>query len=517
MLTGRRRIVSLIVAAAATTSLAVGGAPALAAAPAATATTQPSGDPSGPPSTVPSIRLIVPKTSVVIHRFGKGGPAYLDAGVLVAATGGAFDVRVERPDYTSDPVVWQVLNSSVVRILPSDIADGFLGLKDFYRLTLTNSHGKQVVKSVQDFCPSGQNMRIDSTGPQNPTYPGYCYDSPFMLGTVFGIDQGWSVPVAGNNAPTFDGKDGLYTMRVSILPRYRQLFGISDANATAVVSVKIKTGGPICVDICPPPPHPLPHGTLTSDGSLAPTGVQGPPLPSLDNAPTLTSPPADAVPDLIALPAWSITLDQHNHKAAIDFAATIWDKGPSPLVVEGFRGQNQKKMDAYQYFMKDGQVVGRARVGQLEFDTRPGHHHWHFEQFARYSLLDSTKTHGVVSEKQSFCLAPTDAIDLAVPSAQWQPYSTGLGTACAGPNDVWMREVLDTGWGDTYYQSVAGQSLDVTNLPNGVYYLSVEANPKGLLYEGDTSNNTALRKVILGGTPGGRRTLVVKPWHGINA
>ena len=173
-------------------------------------------------------------------------------------------------------------------------------------------------------------------------------------------------------------------------------------------------------------------------------------------------------------------------------------------------------MDAYQYFLDgDGEVVGRRRVGELEFHDKPGHHHWHFLLFARYSLLDASKEHVVLSRKQSFCLAPTDAIDLTVQRAEWRPGSTGFWTACgSGPEDVWIREVLQSGWGDTYFQSVAGQSFDVTDLPNGTYYIAVDANPTGNVYERKHDNNRELRKIVLRGQ-GDERRVEVAPWHGI--
>jgi hypothetical protein len=123
----------------------------------------------------------------------------------------------------------------------------------------------------------------------------------------------------------------------------------------------------------------------------------------------------------------------------------------------------------------------------------------------------------VVSNKQAFCLAPTDAIDLTVPGADWKPGDDGLGTACGSydPDAQWTRETLQAGWGDTYYQ-VTGTSLNVTGLPNGIYYLAVKANPKGLLYETDKSNNLELRKIRLGGTPGDR-TIRVFDFQGIDA
>ena len=72
-----------------------------------------------------------------------------------------------------------------------------------------------------------------------------------------------------------------------------------------------------------------------------------------------------------------------------------------------------------------------------------------------------------------------------------------------------------SGWGDTYYQGLPGQSFDVTDLPNGTYFIKVQANPGGHLFESNMANNVRLRKVILGGRPG-HRTVQVPPWHGID-
>jgi hypothetical protein len=162
-------------------------------------------------------------------------------------------------------------------------------------------------------------------------------------------------------------------------------------------------------------------------------------------------------------------------------------------------------MDAYQYFYNSrGQQVGSAPTGTLEFDHRTGHNHWHFTDFATYQLLDANQQLAVRSGKEAFCLAPTDPIDLLVRSAEWRPSSTGLATACGGESALAIREALPVGWGDTYIQSLPGQSFDITDLPNGTYYIEVVANPENKLFEASTSNNTSLRKVILGGTPGAR-------------
>jgi hypothetical protein len=91
----------------------------------------------------------------------------------------------------------------------------------------------------------------------------------------------------------------------------------------------------------------------------------------------------------------------------------------------------------------------------------------------------------------------------------------GLLGQCGQPTALWVREMMPVGWGDTYVQSIAGQSFDITKVPNGTYYIEITANPLGVLHETSTGNDVSLRKVILGGTPG-HRTVKVPAWHGID-
>ena len=114
------------------------------------------------------------------------------------------------------------------------------------------------------------------------------------------------------------------------------------------------------------------------------------------------------------------------------------------------------------------------------------------------------------SQKDGFCLANTDAIDYTVPGANWNPDNTDLQTDCGDLDSPSVSEVLAAGSGDTYEQFRAGQSFNLKNLKNGVYYISIEANPNNVLTEQSSTNNTALRKVRIGGTLG-HRTVHVYP------
>jgi hypothetical protein len=230
----------------------------------------------------------------------------------------------------------------------------------------------------------------------------------------------------------------------------------------------------------------------------------------------VTNPDPSTLPDLVALPAYRMDTLSRKGRDYLNFFSTEWNEGPGTFVIEGFRGQDEDSMDAFQYFVdRNGVATGRAGIGELEYHRGGGHNHWHFEEFTRYSLLDASKTQVLVSGKRSWCLVNTDAIDLSVPNARWLAYGQDLETSCGGPGALWIREVLDVGWGDTYAQFLQGQGFNITNLPNGTYYVRVHVNPTGSILESDDGNNIEDRLVKLKGRPGHRR-VVVPPWHGID-
>ncbi len=163
-------------------------------------------------------------------------------------------------------------------------------------------------------------------------------------------------------------------------------------------------------------------------------------------------------------------------------------------------------MDAYQYFFDgDGEQTGYQQIGEFEFDDKPSHQHWHFRDFASYTLLRADKTTAAVSKKEAFCLANTDSIDQTVANADWNPENTDLSTDCGQPGSLSLREVLAAGWGDTYAQFRAGQSFNLKDLPNGTYYIATIANPNHRLVESNTADNVALRKIYICGKAGARK------------
>lgn len=449
----------------------------------------------------PKLELISGAPTIVYER-AKGDGIWLDLGLHFAATDAPLELRMHRDNYLEDIEVTQVLrgpgNVTQERTLPADIMSRWDGIDDFLHATIRDAEGEVAAEMTTDFCPNAYDMqRVNDEGPQTPTYPSSCGVGLFTKGMVWGIDEGWAASVFEYVQEPIRLRAGEYQVSVNIDPRYVQMFSIDPSDSTAEIALTVKTvknGG------YPPFEKPRPQ----SQGAAKP-----------HNVPIIEDPDPATLPDLTALPAWSMSVTRGKTKARLNFSATVAVEGASSMVVEGFRRQGEEVMDAFQYFYSGGEVIGRASVGAMEFDNRDGHLHWHFKQFARYTLLDADQNEIMLSRKESFCLAATDAIDLLIEGAEWRVENTDLSTACGSRDSLWVREILPLGWADTYTQSLPGQSFNITDLPNGKYYVAVEANPEGNLHEQDLTNNVELREIFLRGK-GLERRVVVPPWNGID-
>ena len=455
----------------------------------------------------PVVKLVVAQNSITLPSFR--GRVFLDPGVYVASLGSALQFDVQRASYTKPITLTQVISrpggGTTTRSLPSSLLDGFNGLRDFLRLSVADTAGNVVASTRMVFCPNAGPQRAVPDSARTTPYPSGCGFDPFPKSLVMGLARGWAADPASFSSffppPTVRLAPGKYQVTATIAPQVVRLLHITAADATASVKLTVVKGRGCCATAAPKAAHPR-------AGGLAP----------LPRVPYLASPPAAALPDLVPLPSWGISArhDRRSGQDMLTFGATVWVGGSSPLDVEGFRSDGSPVMKAYQYFLRNGHVVGRARAGTMGFDSKKGHNHWHFEQFARYQLLDSARTLAVRSHKVGFCIAPSDPVNLLAPHAVWQPPSIGFSDiTCGLPTALWVREMMPVGWGDTYFQDIAGQAFDITGVPNGTYFIEVTANPQHVLYESNTHNDVSMRKVILGGTPG-HRTVKVPAWHGID-
>ncbi len=515
----------------------------------------------------PQLKLIAASNSVTLDRWEESGGVYLQLGTYLSVDNAPLEFQAKRKSYNDPIVVRQILRDgkktkTKTKTLPAGLVNDFSGLSGFLEISIKNGAGEEVLKHEGTFCPNNASGRIRPDAPATSHYPQSCSTNPWTLGSVWGVEKGWA-----SNTSQFDYEEGVdlpageYTAQVGVAKKYRDLFGMPDDRPTIKVTVRQRTeegGGAEGLSAAKSSAHHGGHAAHSGhsgqgDHHYGPRGADAPVPPALPQAlvdrgtanhlgdgpghtdgsriapalkPAAKRPSGKAgapanvpKPDLRSLPAWGIAITDGEDgdvpgKDYLAFSANVWNAGPAPLVVDGFRKPGADLMDAYQYFYDaDGKQVGYAPTGTMEWDPRIGHEHWHFTDFASYRLLSEDQTKEVRSGKEAFCLANTDAIDYTVKNANWHPENTDLSTACGSQDAISVREVLDVGSGDTYTQYRPGQSFDITDLPNGTYYIQVIANPENRLQETDHKNNIALRKVVLGGAPGARTVQV--PPHGL--
>ncbi|MEO7351782.1 MAG: lysyl oxidase family protein [Marmoricola sp.] len=420
------------------------------------------------------------------YTYGSGSETetYLELTASLRATGGVFEVRGKRTSYDKPvAVTWKAPTGEVK--LPAWTLKHWGGLNKFLSLQITNAKGRVVATDEVTTCLNGFGQRTKPEAPARSPYPQYgCPTNPFTRGTVMGIQDGWASTVGIEPTRRLRLAPGRYTLKAEISPRYRSLLGLPASSSTDTTKLVVQNESDERRSRAHTP------AKLPQAAHKAPSGAQ---LKNVDGP----------RPDLRSLPAWGMQVSENGNY--LEFAATVWNAGTSPLVVDGFRRKNEPLMDAYQYFFdKDLNQVGYQKIGTMEWDARPSHQHWHFEDFARYRLLTADLKQARRSQKEAFCLANTDAVDYTVSGADWNPDGTDLETACGELDSLSVREVLSSGSGDTYSQIRAGQSFNLRGLANGTYYISVEANPFNRLVELDATNNVALRKVVIGGKTGAR-------------
>lgn len=132
------------------------------------------------------------------------------------------------------------------------------------------------------------------------------------------------------------------------------------------------------------------------------------------------------------------------------------------------------------------------------FQFHPEHHHTHFNEYAEYNLralMPDADGDGVpevgdviaVGAKTSFCLENVLPFDTTLPNATSRAPRYG----CEGYQRV------DVGWQDVYTARTPGQSIDITNVAVGEYWLEAIVDPANSVLESDETNNVARRLVTI--------------------
>lgn len=197
------------------------------------------------------------------------------------------------------------------------------------------------------------------------------------------------------------------------------------------------------------------------------------------------------VPNLTPFPAYAITLAPNGTGGtSLIFSTTSWNDGQGPL--ELVAGEtNSQGQNVYQRVYNSDGTYRDYLAGTFVY--HPDHGHFHFEDYALYTLQPASANGGSsrTSSKTTFCLMDTNLVDGTLPGAPSVPVYSTCGATIQG---------MSVGWGDTYGRNLPGQGIDVTGLPEGDYRLVIEIDPKHRLIETNENDNVACTLVHLAPT-----------------
>lgn len=134
------------------------------------------------------------------------------------------------------------------------------------------------------------------------------------------------------------------------------------------------------------------------------------------------------------------------------------------------------------------------------FIYHPEHGHIHFENFAQFRLLavDPNMPGSVgqvlrAGSKTSYCLLDVEAYNTSLPGASQSSFFRNCGQV----------QGISVGWADVYDRGLEGQSIDITGITNGTYWLEAEVDPDNHLIESNESNNVTRIQITINGRGGG--------------
>ena len=189
----------------------------------------------------------------------------------------------------------------------------------------------------------------------------------------------------------------------------------------------------------------------------------------------------------------------------LKFPVLTMNVGDGPMEIVANRTSHyEEDWVAYQrYFDAAGNEVAVREIPEVEFYfAGDGHDHWHFTDFDDYRI--ETLDGNVVgsAEKHGYCLysntsyTPMKGLP-GVPDVPTYTYEDTCGQGL--PQAISIIQGLDKGWGDTYPATLPDQVLDITDVPDGRYRVSVTADDLGAVTELNENNQTVSMEITIQG------------------
>jgi hypothetical protein len=170
------------------------------------------------------------------------------------------------------------------------------------------------------------------------------------------------------------------------------------------------------------------------------------------------------------------------------FQRVFASNGEPPITKPGTKS-NEKENKIY----LEREHKDEPSAAELVYVNADGHHHFHLQHVAKYSLWNATKTAEVApAQKVGFCLEDSEHIEPKV-GPTYPVYADNVAPYrdfCQRyrPNATSLYEGISPGWRDVYGSELAFQWVEVSDVPPGEYWLREDVNPDGFVKESSEPN-----------------------------
>ena len=216
-------------------------------------------------------------------------------------------------------------------------------------------------------------------------------------------------------------------------------------------------------------------------------------------APAATATATDKLPNLVADPPANPQLDYYSypgggHDLLLRFDGYVHNAGAGALDVRASRTSKDNPMPPLQrVYRSNGSHHDDAMPrAQLFYSNADGHHHWHLQDIARYSLWGQNRAAMVSAAlKVGFCLDDSQHVDSFGGGPVYTDASGRNFCQQNQPDTLSLFEGVSSGWRDIYYSSLALQWVVVSDVQPGRYWLREDVDPDGVIHESNETNAPA--------------------------
>ena len=213
------------------------------------------------------------------------------------------------------------------------------------------------------------------------------------------------------------------------------------------------------------------------------------------------------LPDIVPAPPTDVRMSKKEGKWLLSFSSILVNIGDGDFVLRATReDETWAVVQDIPYSTSGAEVVPVSASLVWGGD---GHDHWHVKRVAVNTLVPldekgrpAADEDGWLDSKVGFCF-----YDFSRQLETGPLEAAYLSKSCGDENDTAVGMGLSLGWGDTYNIELPGQSIDVTQLPDGRYRLWAEADKKGWFRDARRDNNVTWVNIRLSTSANGVRAV----------